>query len=81
MNFYTRIINKKGGYEGTIAPNQATKSCSIKITGFRYSYFTVRVTSFAGTLELILSKNNSETQGRNNESRVTKDRSPYLKGR
>ena len=30
---------------------------------------------------MILSKNNSETSGRNNESRVMKERSPYLKGR
>ena len=37
--------------------------------------------SFAGTLELISSKNNSETLGRNNESRVKKDCSPYLKGK
>ena len=29
--------------------------------------------SFAGVLELILNKNKSETLGRNNECRVTKD--------
>ena len=37
--------------------------------------------SSAGILELILSKNNRETKGRNNESALLKDHSPYLKGR
>ena len=37
--------------------------------------------SFAGTLDLILSRNNSKTYGRNHESRVTKDCLPYIAGR
>ena len=41
---------------------------------------TTKKSSFAGTLELILSKN-SKPQGRNDKSRVTKDCSPYLKYR